>query len=331
MKTTVKILVVAITLTFLNTAEATVSELIPVQGVLSNSSNDNPVNGMTDMRFDLYGVKTGGTALWESLYDVSTKQVNVDNGYFVVYLGELSAYPLDFNTLLGESQLWLQLTVNGEVMDRIRIASVAFSEEAQYCSQIGDMKEGDIQPFLGSPCNEGYYFRGWNAATKSPICEPDRIEPVGGNHYYNISGCDVIFEHSNDQSVRLSNYCEVYKDAASSHTNVFAAVHLPDGVTVKAVRSWVKDNNSKDDNCYVRVILMRRSITEGETLPQNKTMTDGHTSTQSTDIQMIESTAINVPVIDNEQYDYYLYIVLGNTGAYYKNMSFFKTRIEYTY
>ena len=62
MRYIVKLFIIAAVLTCLRTAGATVPDLIPVQGVLTNSANGEPVDGLTDMRFDIFAAETGGTA-----------------------------------------------------------------------------------------------------------------------------------------------------------------------------------------------------------------------------------------------------------------------------
>jgi hypothetical protein len=337
-------IILALAFTCLGTANAAVPDLIPVQGVLTNNGDGTPVNGLTDMRFDIYDAITGGTLLWESVYKASTNRVDVDNGSFVVYLGELTAHPLDFSTLMGEDQLWLQLTVAGEAMGRLRLAAVAFSQEAEYCSQVGGLTEGDIQPALGAPCTTGNYLRGWNDTTGTPICEPDEVEPPTGTvDYYNVSGYDTVPENNVDQEIRLSNYGEAYRDANSSHTNIFAPIHLPNGVTVTTFRAWVIDNNG-DPSANMDVRFYRRSVDTGKpSCHAPSTCSDGYnpviaqmagantsTGDETENVRLLTDTTISNALIDNSTYDYYLYIITGLVTTNVSNLVFVKSQIEYT-
>ncbi|MDD5305832.1 MAG: hypothetical protein PHU25_00790 [Deltaproteobacteria bacterium] len=118
-------------------AMATVPDLLPVQGVLTDPDGI-AINGAVDMRFAIYDAATDGNELW---FEARTgaSQVNVDNGFFTVYLGEVTA--LDSLVLIAADELWLELQVDAETMGRSRLAAEPFAFE---CKQIGDLAETDI-------------------------------------------------------------------------------------------------------------------------------------------------------------------------------------------
>jgi hypothetical protein len=121
-----------------NSAMATVPDLIPVQGVLSDSAGD-PVDGPTDVVFSLYAAEVGGTALWTD----TCADLDVVEGFFTVYLGSDTA--LDFASLLSNPEIWLGVAVESDPeMDRIRLAAVPFAVEAQVCRALGSLTEADI-------------------------------------------------------------------------------------------------------------------------------------------------------------------------------------------
>ena len=154
---------------------ALVPDLIPVQGTLSDA-NDVPIDGPADITFHIFDAPSAGNVLYTSVYNSLTSQVNITQGAFTVYLGELDTYPLYFGDLSDSAELWLQITVNGEVMEsRIRMGTVPFAQEAKTCNQVGDFFPEDIQPALGVACEEGTFLRGWDAASDSPICDADMI------------------------------------------------------------------------------------------------------------------------------------------------------------
>ena len=156
-------------------AFAAIPDLIPVQGSVGDA-DDKPLDGKTNMAFEIYDAAEDGDLLHRSVYNNETMQVHVDKGFFTVYLGELDEYPIDFTELLTASQLWLQIEVNGEVLDsRIRLASVPFAQQARTCEQIGDLQEADIQPAIGEACENGQFLRGWDNEENQPICGADKI------------------------------------------------------------------------------------------------------------------------------------------------------------
>jgi hypothetical protein len=128
-----------------NQAAAVVPDLIPVQGVLSNSSGA-PIDALTDITFSLYAQESSGSALWTDTFT----DVDVADGFFSVYLGSSAA--LDFSTLLSNSEIWLGMAVEADPeMNRIRLAAVPFAMEAQTCEQVGSLTEEDINDnFLSS-------------------------------------------------------------------------------------------------------------------------------------------------------------------------------------
>ena len=154
-------------------ARAEVPDLVPVQGVLSDGDG-LLVTGDHDIVFSLYESDAGGTPLW-SEPRVGVHSVTVDEGYFLVYLGEVAL--LEFESLLDYDELWLGITVDSDSeMTRVRFGSVPFAFEALVCSQVGSLAEGDIQPILtgAASCGEGYYLRGWDDVAGSPICDADQ-------------------------------------------------------------------------------------------------------------------------------------------------------------
>ena len=154
---------------------AAVPDLVPVQGTVDDGDGA-PIDGPTDMTFEIYDAIKDGNLLYQSVYDKTTMQVNVDQGFFTVYLGELDAYPLEFADLSSASQLWLQIVVNNEALDsRIRLASVLFAHHAETCEQVGDLSDTDIQKTIGEACEEGQFLRGWDDDADKPICGADQI------------------------------------------------------------------------------------------------------------------------------------------------------------
>jgi hypothetical protein len=160
--------VLALTASLALPARAVVPDLIPVQGVLADSAGE-PLDGSYDMVFGIYPDETSGTVLWTETL-TGGDAVIVDEGLFTVYLGDVS--PLDFVLLLDATELWLQVQVGADPpMNRIRMASVLYAEEAEYCAQLGDLMPEDVQPLLDFDCGDGQFLRGWDIGSGAPVCE----------------------------------------------------------------------------------------------------------------------------------------------------------------
>ena len=118
-------------------AQATVPELIPVQGVLTDGDGEF-VDGATSMTFAIYNASDASSSIW-----TETQTVDVGEGFFTAYLGSTTA--LVVADLVSPSELWLGVTVESDdEMDRVQMAAVPFAIEAQRCQQVGNLTESDI-------------------------------------------------------------------------------------------------------------------------------------------------------------------------------------------
>jgi hypothetical protein len=135
---------------------ADVPSLIPVQGTLTDTA-DVPIDGSFDMRFAIFTAEQNGTELWFENRTGGDK-VEVKEGFFTVYLGEVS--PLDPLDFIDYPQLWLEMRVGDETMGRTRLAAEPFAFESV---QLGSLGEEDVQPILDEACATGSYLRGWDA------------------------------------------------------------------------------------------------------------------------------------------------------------------------
>jgi hypothetical protein len=120
-------------------AAADIPQLIPVQGVLTDAFGDF-VDGPTDMVFAVYDSQTALTAIYTESR-TGSDSVDVDAGFFTVYLGDLTA--LDLDVLDAATELWLGVTVGTDSeMDRVQLASVPY---ALFCrNAIGDITPNTI-------------------------------------------------------------------------------------------------------------------------------------------------------------------------------------------
>jgi len=135
-KTALSILTVALGVLVSSGAFGSVPEILPVQGVLSDTEGQ-AVDGLTDIKFTLYDAQTGGTALWNDTFT----GVDVDQGFFTVYLG--SNVGLDTAAMSAAEEVWVGIKVESDPeMERVKLGAVPFAFEAQTCQNV----VGDITP-----------------------------------------------------------------------------------------------------------------------------------------------------------------------------------------
>jgi hypothetical protein len=115
-------------------AEAAMDDVIPVQGRLTDDSG-NPLNGTYSIRFSIYNVSTGGTALC-----VDVDDVQVTNGLFNAHMDYCE------NADISGEQLWLGVKVGSdpEMTPRQAIYAVPYA----WSLRPGAMIIGDNDPVL---------------------------------------------------------------------------------------------------------------------------------------------------------------------------------------
>lgn len=100
---------------------------IPYQGTLANGSG-NAITGPTNATFRIYGVSSGGTALWTEAR-TGQNALEVTNGLFQLQLGNLTPFPRD---LWNNDTLYLGVQVGGdpEMTPREPLGSVPYASSA---------------------------------------------------------------------------------------------------------------------------------------------------------------------------------------------------------
>jgi hypothetical protein len=170
-KITIIAVILAVGMLWTAGALAVVPNLIPVQGILTQTDG-TPVDGMMDFGFAIFDVDEAGTSIWSETQD----DVDVDNGFFSVYLGDSTA--IDPSALLAYTQLWLEITLDptgdNETLSRIQLGSMPFAFE---CAQVSNTE-----------CDTNTYMRGWAGGT--PICETPltSVGPKGDQGDQGIQG-----------------------------------------------------------------------------------------------------------------------------------------------
>lgn len=153
-------------------AHCGVPMLINYQGQLSNGGG--PVNGTFAMDFALYAAESGGSPLWSESY----ASIAVTGGVFTVLLG--GATPLPVGSLFTGSVLWIETTVDGNMMaPRRPIVSVAYAARAA-------IADSAVAVPSAVPPGAVVYTR-WGRTTCPPGASVVHQGRVGGS-YYNQSG-----------------------------------------------------------------------------------------------------------------------------------------------
>lgn len=129
------LIVVALVILLSAPVVGAVPKLISYQGLLNNQSGV-PVNGTVSFVFTIYGVPTGGVAMW-----TEAQTVSVSNGVFNVQLGSITPLPA---SLFSTDTLYLGVKVgaDGEMSPRQRLAAGAFSLRAEVANSL----EGGVVP-----------------------------------------------------------------------------------------------------------------------------------------------------------------------------------------
>ena len=170
------------------------SNMISYQGVLENGGG--PADGTFSIKFAIYDVETGGTALWSE-----TKSVSVVGGLFSTNLGDASAIDLPF-----DSPYWLGLTVESdqEATPRTLLTTTPYSYTT-----------GALQ---GNPVSETAPSSGevlkWNGNAWAPA-----VDQAGGGSVWNVSS-GTAYYNSGDVAIGTST--------PSAKLTVFANSSLTD-------------------------------------------------------------------------------------------------------
>jgi hypothetical protein len=110
-----------------------VPPLLPVQGYLSDSGG-NALDGTYTIVFRLYDAASAGTQRFTETVDV-----DVEGGFFTVYLGDQTVGGVPASLFNTYPNLFLALKVGAdpESAPRIQIATAGFAAKAQFCGEAG--------------------------------------------------------------------------------------------------------------------------------------------------------------------------------------------------
>ena len=110
------------------TFAAAQAQLLPVHGTLQTPEG-TPVNGVVAINFSLYADQLAGTPLF-----AEARNVVVEDGEFVVYLGEIN--PLDPALFRAQASVHIGIRVGAdpEMTPRIPLGSVPYAASSWNCA-----------------------------------------------------------------------------------------------------------------------------------------------------------------------------------------------------
>jgi hypothetical protein len=131
-----------------------------------------------------------------------------------------------------------------------------------------------------------------------------------------VSGYDALY-YEPFGSVKLTS---------AAYADLFAPVRLPDGAQVIGLRGYYYDNQALDDG-HFGLTLSRRGVTAATQSSMAHTSFDS--SGVSTAVQSSVDVTIASPVIDNENFQYFLRLEFFNDDTFI-DTRFYGARISYT-
>ena len=182
--TSLATIIVAVTLGS-NAAAEDLSRVVTVQGMVETSGGV-PATGEYPMTFEIFDAATGGT----SIYKQDVASVTVQSGMFDVELG-----PLPTTAIEADGELWLETTVQGEILTRQPLRAVVYSLVAQRANRAAVADDLDCPGCitalqLGDGAVAGSHIQsGAVTADKVSFAYASANEPNGGANELDCDGC----------------------------------------------------------------------------------------------------------------------------------------------
>jgi hypothetical protein len=313
-------------------AAAPVSPVLHYQGrLLDPTTGQAKADGSYPVAFRIYGVATGGSALW-----TESKSIVVSRGLFSTLLGDTTALDL---THFDGRELYLGVTVGSdpEAEPRQRIAYVAYALYAANADTLdgkgatefaaashshdggaitsGTIAEARIDPaiardseivpavvasgqFASATHDHDTTYVNLAGDTMTGELTVPKINYANPRTHYFMVGSEGFVPGSNVAYVNSYSNGGAYINQATSGAMV-APVHLPHGATITAFQVFYYDNSPSDMTVY----LARQYMTGGG----YQFMTSVATGGASTTYRNGTSTTIVSPIVDNTLHSYHVY------------------------
>ena len=108
----------------------TAPAFLPIQGFLTTAA-DVPVDGATNLTIALYTSETGGAATY-----TETQSVDVQDGYFTLYLGDVTPLPLTTFRDRGTLYVGIRVGAEAEMAPRAQLGSVPYAAFAEHAGAV---------------------------------------------------------------------------------------------------------------------------------------------------------------------------------------------------
>lgn len=172
-------LAIAAAIALTSTAASAVPSELSFAGRLSTSAG--PVDGTVSIRFAIFDVATGGTAVWSEDHPT----IAADAGLVLAQLG--TATTLD-STVFDGGRRWLEITVGSETLaPRLALGTVPYAFHAATADSLGDLGPGDVQARVTGACPPDSSIRAIDPLG-NVTCEPDDDSTYAGAAPITVTG-----------------------------------------------------------------------------------------------------------------------------------------------
>jgi hypothetical protein len=148
-------------------------------------------------------------------------------------------------------------------------------------------------------------------------------------HYLNLPACEFQRARSYDDiDYHLDSLGYGCITIGGEFTELCSPIHLPDGATVTEFRVYYYDDHSVAD-MGIGASLRARTLYQTTVPTAMASVTDTTSGSVAAVVSSYDNT-IDIPVINNSSYQYYIWIILTQTFPSCPDMRFYGCKIKYT-
>jgi hypothetical protein len=204
----------------------TVPSVVGFEGFLADASG-NPIqpSGLYSVTFAVYGVDTGGTALWSE-----TQSVDVQNGLYAVQLGKIT--PLTAGLFSGDRWIGVQMDGQTEITPRTAVASVPFALNAMGADTVDGLHAAtsgqDAHVLASDTSGNVTVSGGLNVGTVTGAGAGQVFAPAGVSGLlpfttyqgtYNLSGNTYVCVHTIDRDGMITRWAQMWVVATTNNAS----------------------------------------------------------------------------------------------------------------